>query len=110
MDNNYCEADHASNALACGCLNLSGRIIDDGRFLIEHNDKYPLNEGNGVMRSRRVEDQLSPGVLPVIGEYGMTSDGLWKSSIKAGHVDAAFGPFESRNDAIAAIWLARFDV
>ncbi|WGK63449.1 hypothetical protein QAO71_16900 (plasmid) [Halopseudomonas sp. SMJS2] len=80
-------------------------LLDDGEFFVEHNVNCSLDSGNGFLSARSSGDCL--------GGYAQRVDGMWdadtaKCPCYSGDTDCTpLGPFESRDEAIAALWLSR---
>ncbi|MHD0644372.1 hypothetical protein ACYPKM_01895 [Pseudomonas aeruginosa] len=94
-------------SLKVGSLNNSYILIDDGNYLVEHNSKYELSSGGGVMLKRSVDAGGRPSVLKHCGSYTQQPDGSWISSLAREKGNEFLGRYSDRFDAIANLWSSR---
>lgn len=83
-------------------------MLDDGEYFIQHNENYPLENGNGFLMKRR-----ALGEADAIGGYEFKIDGKWHVDVTTAWDEETdsdcrmVGVFDERLDAIPALWLAR---
>jgi hypothetical protein len=88
-------------------------LLDDGEYFVQHNVNYPPTAGNGFLMRRCAVSMTSPEGAECVGGYDLKVDGKWRADIHTHHdpeTDSdcrTLGKFESRNEALHALWTHR---
>lgn len=91
-------------------------LLEDEKFLVEHNGNYSLDKGNGFLLERCDYSLTTPEGIKCIGGYDQKLDGTWTAdSVRRPDEDNdsdahPLGVFATRNEAITALWLDRHNV
>jgi hypothetical protein len=88
-------------------------LQDDGLYYIERNCNGDPDTTNGFLQHRCPVTATTPGGYECVGSYERNLSGTWRASIDVPYVEDSdietqeFGPFGTRIEAIAALWIAR---
>lgn len=89
------------------------RFLDDGQFFVEWNNNFARDSGNGFLMVRCEPGLTAPAGVTVAGGYEQGTNGKWSADLLAPYDDEkdsdcrVLGEFETRNEAIAALWKER---
>ncbi|WP_109479110.1 hypothetical protein [Paraburkholderia sp. C35] len=90
-------------------------LLDDSEYFVQHNVNYPPTAGNGFLMRRCAVSMTSPEGAECVGGYDLTVDGKWHAQIqkpldRETDTDCReLGAFESRNEALHALWTHRHE-
>lgn len=94
------------------------RLLDDGRFFVEWNINYPREQANGFLMVRCEShggwSVREPGGFAVAGGYEQKLGGKWVADVFVPYDEEkdsdclVLGEFDTRNEAIMALWDGRF--